>query len=76
MLKLSLIIIAFSVVASLLGEIKPHNFVLQTQIIESTKVIRLNTFFEGDSAAHIVFGEQFNKELADIIFTQKNYLKR
>jgi len=67
-------IIAFSAVGSLREEIKPRDFILPTQIIDRTKGIRPSTFFEGGCAAHIAFGDPFNKELADIIYAQKSTL--
>jgi len=68
-------IIAFSAVGSLREEIKPRDFVLPSQIIDRTKGIRPSTFFENGCAAHIAFGEPFNKDLADIIYAQKSTLQ-
>jgi len=68
-------IIAFSAVGSLREEIKPRDFILPSQIIDRTKGIRPSTFFEKGCAAHIAFGEPFNRDLADIVYAQKDTLQ-
>ncbi|CAG8736005.1 13411_t:CDS:2, partial [Ambispora leptoticha] len=65
------VIIAYSAVGSLQQEIKPRDFVIPSQIIDRTKGIRPSTFFENGIAAHAMFGDPFNAELTNIIWSAR-----
>lgn len=67
-------IVAFSAVGSLREEIPPRDFILPNQIIDRTRGVRPVTFFEDGIVAHASFGDPFSKELADIIYAQKDAL--
>jgi 5'-methylthioadenosine phosphorylase len=61
-------IIAFSAVGSLREELVPRHFVLPNQIIDRTKYLRPNTFFENGVCAYTGFADPFDPEVADILF--------
>ncbi|KAI9293667.1 putative S-methyl-5-thioadenosine phosphorylase [Neoconidiobolus thromboides FSU 785] len=61
------VILAFSAVGSLREEIAPGHFVLPEQIIDRTKGLRENTFFEKGCVAHAGFAEPFHLGLSQLI---------
>lgn len=60
-------IVAFSSVGSLRGEIKPRDLVLPSQLIDRTKGVRANTFFDRGLVAHAGFAEPFDAGLRDFL---------
>ncbi len=69
------VILSLSAVGSLRKEIRPKDFALPSQIIDRTKGIRNDTFFESGFTSHVSFGDPFEKELADLIYEQRDVLQ-
>ncbi|KAI8998132.1 nucleoside phosphorylase domain-containing protein [Gaertneriomyces semiglobifer] len=64
------VILAFSAVGSLQGEIKPRDFVVPSQIIDRTKGIRPSTYFENGVTAHVGFADPFDAALGKLVLAQ------
>ncbi len=60
-------VIAFSAVGSLQEDIRPMDFVLPDQVIDSTKGVRPFTFFEGGLVGHVGFADPFDKGLSAVV---------